>query len=394
MERRGQAAAGAAVLLAIIAGFIVMFIILIPPADREELLGDSKTTTTSKTVDTAVTQKNVLLVTPGRVDFLAQKEIEHPLPVVNIYTKTESKILAQKNMGYAKKGVFTEEVSEFHFSLPDVDYIDDVLLSFFVESTKGRLIILVNGQEFFEGDVQKGNVAPLTLPKGLLAEENVITFAISSPGLAFWRTHEAVLQNIKLVGDIMDVAAQSSKHVFLVSDTEKANLEKVMLKFQPGCTYGVVGKLTVTLNGNEVYSGIPDCDIALVPIEVSPSLLYEGENTITFYAEKGTYILSHVNVVSQLKEVDFPTYYFELSKEDFDALQNKDRKLRLKIEFVDVITAKTGTFVFNGHSYNFDTKAVTEVIDVGDSAVMGTNALKVKPKKTLEIRELRVDLVK
>jgi len=193
---------------------------------------------------------------------------------------------------------------------------------------------------------------------------------------------------------VTNLDTQFSRNVFLVSDTEKKNLDRVVLKFQPSCTYNEVGKLVVTVNGNEVYSGVPDCDLAMVPIEFSPTLISEGQNEVVFRTEKGMYILSHVNVVSKLKEVDFPTYYFELSKEDFDAITAGSKRVRLTASFVDVTAVKSGAYLFNGHTRNFDTKEITDKEDLSDIAVMGSNSLKIKPKKTVEIRELRVDLVK
>jgi hypothetical protein len=392
-NKRGQAAAGAAVLLAIIAGLLVMFIILIPPVDRAALLGD-QSYSAGKPIDSSVTQRNLLTVNPGRVDYLALNEIEHPLPVVNIFNKKESKILAEKNMAYAKRGVFTEEVSEFKFSVDDLKNTRGVLLSFNVAKARGNLAVTLNNEVIFSGPVEVGNLAPLSLADNSLKQENVVTFAVSSPGAAFWRTHEVVLEDIQVVGDVTKLDTQFSKNVFLVSDTEKKNMERVVLKFQPSCTYNEVGKLLVYVNGNEVYSGVPDCDLAMVPLEFSPNLISDGQNEVVFKTEEGRYILSHVNVVSKLKEVDFPTYYFELSNGDYQSLQSKTKRLRLTSNFVDVTALKSGAYIFNGHTRNFDTKEVIDNEDLSDIAVMGSNSLKIKPKKTVEIRELRVDLVK
>ena len=145
--KRGQAA-GAAVLIAIIAGLLIMFIVLVSPEERAQLLGedDSDYTTDSESdIDGAPVEKNLLQVSPGRVDYLAQREIEHPLPAINVYTKTEGQVLAEKNLAYAKKGVFSEEVSKFSFSVPDLQNTENLLLSLTVNSLEGRLIISLKG---------------------------------------------------------------------------------------------------------------------------------------------------------------------------------------------------------------------------------------------------------
>ncbi len=390
-KRGQQSAAGAAVLIAIIAALIVFFVIIIPPKERAKLL-EEKPAVTLPTVP-GVTEKNLLTVSPGRIDYLAQKEIEHPLPVANIYTLTEAKVLAEKNVAYAKKGVFSEKVDTLSFSVPDLKHTQDMLLSLEVEKAEGRLIVAFNGEEVFNDEVAPGSLKPISIPQNLLKEQNEIVFTVSSPGLAFWRTNELSLQNVKVVADVTSVEAQSSKNVFLISEVEKKNLEKVVLKFQPGCKVAEVGPLTVMINGKVIYSAVPDCDLSLVPMEISPGALNQGENEIIFKTEKGTYLLTHVAIESELKEVDFPSYYFDLSYEEYRDVADGDKRVRVTLDFVDVVARKFGDLEFNGHTNYFDTKEVSYSLDVSNDVVQGANSLKIRPKKTLEVRELRADLL-
>ena len=397
-NKRGQAA-GAAVLLVIIAGLLIGFVILLPPSERAELLDEDygavdSTTTDDTDLDDAVIEKNLLTVSPGRVDFLGHKEIEHPLPVVNIYTKTESKIIAEKNIVYAKKGAFSGEPSKFKFVVPDLENSDNLLLSFKVNEVKGEVVITLNGEELFKSEVQDGDSFIVNIPANLVKEENEMLFSASSIGVALWATNMIDLESVQVVADVTSVEAQSSKNIFLVSETEKKNLEKVILKFKPDCQFTEVGKLQVLINGNEVYFAVPDCELSLVPIEFSPELVYQGENEIVFRTNKGTYVLSHVLIESKLKEVEYPTYYFELSYEQYQNVINDELRLRLEMDFVDVVTSKFGELVFNGHVKGFDTKEVSFAMDLSDDLVQGNNALKVKPKKTLDVREIKIDLVK
>ena len=155
-----------------------------------------------------------------------------------------------------------------------------------------------------------------------------------------------------------------------------------------------MGKLQILINGNEIYSGVPDCELSLIPLEFSPALVYQGENEIIFRTNEGTYILSHIVVESQLKKLEYPTYYFELSYEQYQDVLNDKLRLRLDVDFVDVVTSKYGELIFNGHIKNFDTKEVSFTTDLSEDIVQGNNALKIKPKKTLDVREVKVDLVK
>jgi len=395
MGKRGQAA-GTAVLLAIVAALIIMFIILIPPQERAELLGeDLDDGDSTGDIDNTITQKTLLTVSPGRVDYLAQKEIEHPLPVVNIYTKTEAKTLAEKNIAYVKRGIFSEQTSELKFYISDLENTENALLSLGVlENPTGRLIITLNGDEIFNAEVGVGNLQPIKLPSNTLQENNILTFAVSSPGLAFWATNDMSLQKIKVIADVTSLEAQSSNNIFLVSETEKKNLEKVLLKFQPSCNYAEVGKLTVSVNGRIVYSAIPDCELQMAPLEISPENLNQGENEIVFHTVKGAYLLTHVVVESKLREVDFPAYYFDLSYEQYQAIKDNQRRVKVTLAFVDVVASKSGNLEFNGHINYFDTKELSYTFDLSKDVVQGANAIKIKPKKTIDVRELKVELVK
>ena len=166
------------------------------------------------------------------------------------------------------------------------------------------------------------------------------------------------------------------------------------MKFKPYCEFTETGKLSILINGNEIYSAVPDCELSMVPIEFSPALVYQAENEVIFKTDKGNYLLSHVVVESHLKEVDYPTYYFEMSYEQYQDVLEEKLRVRLEMDFVDVVTSKYGELVFNGHAKNFDTKEVSYTIDLSDDIVQGNNALKVKPKKTLDVREIKIDLVK
>jgi len=149
--KRGQSAAGAAVLIAIIAVLIVGFVILIPPQERAKLL-DEGITNDSSTVP-GIVEKKLLAVSPGRIDYLSEREVEHPIPVVNIYARTEAKILAEKNLAYAKKGVFSEQTDVLTVVIPDLKHTQNLLFSLDVKEATGKLRILVNGDQVFYDEV-------------------------------------------------------------------------------------------------------------------------------------------------------------------------------------------------------------------------------------------------
>jgi len=86
-------------------------------------------------------------------------------------------------------------------------------------------------------------------------------------------------------------------------------------------------------------------------------------------------------------------YYFELSNDQLQDIRDGASRVRLTMNFVDVTGSKLGEIVFNGNRRHFDTREVSTTLDLSDDAVRGSNSIKIKPEKTIEVRELRVELV-
>jgi hypothetical protein len=393
LKKKGQAAAAAATFLAILAGLLVVFVILVSPEDRDALLNDGVTDGGIEDSTTDNVEEKILLEEyPGKVDYLSLDEVEHSLAAVRIYTNTESVTLKEKDSVYTKNGIFSEDVGEFSFSISDLDNTDSVVFSFAINDGQGNLAIIFNEEELYNSPITVGDSPIITVPDNLIAEDNVITFQVSSPGIAFWKTNFASLINLKVVGRYTDLGYQSASNTFLVSETEYDNLESLELQFQPDCDYDEVGRLIISINDYNIYSGVPDCGLSMVPIEFSPEVVYQGENQITFYTEYEEYELSHIKIMSQLEEIDYTTYYFELSHEEEESVQDEDSYVELTLEFTDDTSEKTGYVSINGDRNHFDTREISYAIDISDDIVSGNNAVQINPSTTIELRELVVEL--
>ncbi len=106
----------------------------------------------------------------------------------------------------------------------------------------------------------------------------------------------------------------------------------------------------------------------------------------------GDYYLTHITVQSELKTIDFPVYYFELSEEEFNDVDDNLAKVWVKMKFVDYIEEKRGEVILNGHLAGFDTKEIEWVKDVSDDVVRGNNGIQIRPRKTLDVVDLEVIL--
>jgi len=386
-RKRGQAT-GAAILVAIIAVLIVLYILFLPPEERREILEEVEE---EEGVVSVYDLVNVTLLeeVPGRLDYIAQKEIEHAIPTVNLNLMVQPQVLKEIDSLYIKKSVFGQEKANISFSVADPSNIENIILNFKVRASKGRLIVVLNGHKLFDGEIKTINIEPIKL-KEYLQEDNSLVLAVSSPGIAFWSTNYYLLEDLTVTADILGRETQESKNVFILSSIEKKNLEKVWLKFLPECEVHEVGKLTAWVNGYEIYSAVPDCGAPIPAIEFASYYLREGENILRFKTDLGNYLIDHIKIKTKLAQIEYPVYYFELSQERYDDVKAGRSRIFLELRFVDAIETKLGRAIVNGHLMHIDQTAIDYSEDIKEFIERGSNSVKIEPRKTLDIAELKV----
>jgi hypothetical protein len=381
-----QMAAGAATLVAIIAGLIVLYILVLPPAEREKLLADNETA--EKEAGAVKEVKDILSETPGRLDYLAKKEIEHIIPSINLNIITEASKIKEVNSLYVKRSLFSEEKANISFSISDTANTENILLNFVAAKREGRLIIKLNGNEVFNNEIKSANIEPIKLDE-YIKTNNVLEFSAISPEASFWRTNEYLLENIQIVADIIRREGQESKNIFIISSTEKNSLEKAVLRFNPECVTGLVGPLKVFVNSYEIYSAIPDCGALSPPIEIPEYYFVSGENRLVFRTEEGNYLIDQIKVTSKLKELVYPVYYFEVTDEQYKKVQEKNANITLKLRFVDDIERKRARILVNGHAISLDTYKIDFSQEISRWIEKGNNAVKIEPLQTIDVVELK-----
>jgi hypothetical protein len=311
MQKKGQSASAAATLIALIAGFILLYLLFLPPETRDALLGNGGSETTPGTdLPAGIINKSVLTETPGRIDYLKFKEYEHPLPAVTLYTVKNAQERKISDSIYVKNGVFDKSDKNITFALEDLENSDNVVLNLNVVKSAGRLSIELNGNPIFDGVMQRGGSSTISLPKSMLKDENVLSFSVSEVGWKFWTTNEYELRGISIIFDLTDVSQQKSKNVFTVSDVEKFNLDTVSLKFYPDCVSDV-GTLDIEVNGQNIYSSIPDCG-QINLLQFSAGLIESGNNRVIFSTKKGRYFIDQILVKTVMKPMTYPVFYFDL----------------------------------------------------------------------------------
>ncbi|MBU0536142.1 MAG: hypothetical protein KKE20_04200, partial [Nanoarchaeota archaeon] len=234
-------------------------------------------------------------------------------------------------------------------------------------------------------------VEPIELPKRYLKDENYIDVSVSGVGWKFWRTNEYELENIKITGSITDKSSQESKVTFQVSSTEKNNLNRVFIKFFPECDVKKVAPLQVFLNNNQLFSSVPDCGITR-SLEISPHYLLSDENILIFRTAEGKYLIDNLIVKSELKELTYPTYYFEINKTIHNDILDGDLDAILYLLFVDDLEKKKAELVINTHKAGLDTYDSEYDLNINPYIREGSNVVEIRPKNTLDIVEIKVVL--
>lgn len=394
MEKQGYTAGNAAVLVAIVAGLIILYILMLPPDVRDDLLGESDLDGDSSTSynDTP------LLENPGRLDYLKFDEREHTLPSFRIFATRQGESLRNINGLYVKDGAFGDTVKEVTFRT-DLEKAENLLLSFNVDKADGNLIILLNNREIFNKPLVEGSPRPIELPYDYLEIDNTLTFMTNSPGIAFWRVHEYQLSNLIITADILDLSNSEAEQHFFITAQEKDNMEKATIQFYPRCNTDDAGKLSIYLNEFLVYSTLADCGV-INRFAVSDEDLFEGDNTLRFTTDAGSYLIDNLEVRTDLEELIYPVYYFELEDDLFDVIDeddleddelDEDYEVILTFRFPDREDKLADVWV-NGHKFFLDTDQLVYERNIDRYVFHGTNSIEIVPKKRMDIQTLRVDV--
>ena len=395
-RRRAQTSGGnAAAFVALIGLFVVLYILFLPEANRNSLLYPNGTNTTEGGGSGGKVNFTLLHESPRRLDFVKFGSYDHPISAFTLYKTTDSKLLAKFNSFSVKSNAFNTKNREFSFNINDVDNTDNVLLTFQATKRTGNLIIALNGQTIYDGEMLVNSPDPIELPKELLKDSNTISFAAGSVGWEFWKSNEYQLDSVQITGDVTDTSRQKSSNVFYITDAEAANLEMATIKFNPDCKPKEVAKLDVSINGQEVFSGIPDCG-TINPKEFPPKYLMKGENFVVFQTTQGSYLIDQILIQTTLKDVTYPIYYFDLTASQYDGLNKGVYDIYATLEFADTGNDRKAILVVNGKPKYVDasdgllytTKIPYDVIRPSN------NWIKVEPDGTaIDVVNLIVELV-
>ncbi|MBU3941843.1 MAG: hypothetical protein KKF74_02930 [Nanoarchaeota archaeon] len=391
-KAQGTNAASATGFVALIVGLIVLYIIFLPPEERANLLGENETAE-EEGVSVEAEENILLLEYPGRIDYLKEKEYEHDISAFKLYKTINAQEIDIINPFVVRHGLFDEVKKEAPFKISDLKNTENVLLSFTAKKYNGLLTIKLNGVNIFESEITTSSPKPIKLKKDYLEEDNMLEFSVSGTGVKFWSTNIYSLDDIRIVGDVADISRQESKNIFFISENEKLNLERAKLRFLPQCKPEDVGKLDILINYQNVFSGVPDCG-GINVYSFSTNVLYSGDNNIVFKTDKGSYLIEQIKVQTSLRELIYPTYYFEINETTIEKIKGNTYDAVLSIEFVNDKKDKEMNLNINNRMTSVDTEEAKYLKKVDEYLREGNNFIKIEPLSMLDIIELKVELEK
>jgi len=389
--KKGQGGLNAAILVAVIAAIIIIYILFLPTEDREDLLEEESDYAGSSGSSEDLIE--LLSENVGRLDPVGRVR-DKDIPNVNIFETTNSKVLDTVNPFTVRNGWFDKRIKVIQLAIEDLDKVENVVLSFSAPVRKGILSIKLNDELIYEYDINRLNIEPIKLKKGLLMEENELEFSVSGVGAKFWTTNEYSLENVKIIGDITDLSRQESQNVFTLTDTEYMNLEKAEIRFIPYCISATaVGALEVFVNDRRgpIFSAVPVCNDRYEQ-EIPTGALSAGKNKVIFKTNKGSYSIEQIKLSFTEKDVVEAVYYFEVNSSTWEDLEDNEYDSFLRIEFVDDSDRKRADLNINDHLIRIDQKKKDYEKNINAWIEEDNNFIKITPKTTLDIVEVKVEL--
>ncbi len=390
MKKRAQTGTNAAILIAIIALLIILYIIFIPTAQREKLFENR----TGGTTTSGEENPDILLrAFPGTLSISKGLESQKIIPDAFLVETTAAKELKRVNPFIVRNGWLDKRSHKFDFELDDPENTDNVLLTFTAKKRQGILTIRLNDGVIFESELASSSPEPVKLDKKQLGKTNTLEFSVSSVGTKFWTTNEYSFENMKIIGDITDKSRQESTNIFTLTDSEFKSMEKATLRFVPYCgTVNDLGLLEIFVNNKKIFSAVPVCD-SLYRQSIPKSVLDEGENNVVFRTNSGSYSVEQISIALEFKEPVVKTYYFEISKDNFNKIRNGNVDLEITIKFADANSRKMAKLDINGHVETIETDKAVFTKNIESKVSEGNNFVRLEPLEDLEVVELRVDLV-
>ncbi|MDO8660740.1 MAG: hypothetical protein Q7K43_02530 [Candidatus Woesearchaeota archaeon] len=375
-------ASGASALVLLMLLVFVLWVLFLPPSARNELLASNTTPASSN----PGLQFNKILVSQAVGSLLPEGPpvINHPLPSMFLFESKQAQIIASNPVFTIKHSLFSNTDKVVSFSLDSKNDIIQLSAVFRASVHQGILSISLNDVTIFTDALNTESISPITLPKGLLKEQNTLSFSVSGVGAKFWHTNEYRIENLQIIADTQDKTRQQSIMSFALDSAEFNNLRATTLSFMADCEQKTAGTLTITLNSKKVYEAIPDCG-AINKQEILGADLQSGRNEIVVSLSKGNIRVEQAKIQTSLKPTQSSLAFFQVSDLLLEEVQSRSSHIVLKVLFVDDGTQKSGITNVNGRLDSFDQKTGLLSRDISSIIRAGNNYVELVPRTPLHV---------
>ena len=188
--------------------------------------------------------------------------------------------------------------------------------------------------------------------------------------------------------------AQQGSSSFVLADNELDSLSSATVTYFTSCASenDANSRLTVFLNNNPLFSGVPDCN-TVARFEVDPANLLTGRNSLSFFTTSGSYLLDRIVVTTTVEESLPASYFFQLDEDEYNNITSGRDEIILYFSFLDDDRRKNAELNVNNEKFSLDTKKKSLSRKIPISALReGANAVTITPLRTFVISLFEVRL--
>ena len=392
-NKKAEEGGSVAIVLIIIALFMTFYILFIPPADRDILLNQSSGTQ-DQTSTVSQGKVELLFGSPGLLNPNEEFGTMHPLQDINLFVKTEPKIVSLAQNLNVKNDLFSKSFPVLRFQSSDLEETKSVALNFFISKAEGELRIKLNGNTIYTEEVQGSGSKIVNIAVQDLKANNEIEFSVSSPGIAFWAANNYNLKDVIVKQEFSRINSEESR-TFTVSEQEKSTLQSVNIKYTQVCMQPLVKEsapLTIYVNDKRASSNYITCRTASQSLDVDSSLLVEGNNKLEFKLEDGDFLFSGVSIETKSSDSKFPTFPFSLPSAEYKLVSSGSKTVSLDLLVPAKRGQKAARILINNNEILMNTDSTSFTRDISSLVIEGTNVLQIIPTSTFSINSLKVTL--
>lgn len=403
-----------AALILLILLSIVIYVVLLPPAEREILLSEDNETAFNNGNGIA-SAETLLSVSPGALHSSTKDTIKKQLTPISLFTRTDRAKINLASSLLISKTPFSEESRQLSFRLDNLNNLDSSNLYFLVKDANGEISIELNGNIIFEGALDSSRL-PIELPVSSLQSSNILKFSVKS---RWWDSYD--ITDIYITTDY-SYENTKARRTFEITSKEKSTVEKAKLEYYVNCLSRDRSILSILLNSKVLSDDYIVCDAGKRTLEISPRDFIVGTNSLEFTTAAGMYDLQSLELNLNIGERDFPEYNFEITNEVYKQVFNScfidcesdcgydcrgnnacyssclsDCEIKcgranivLEIIFGGSNDKKSAAITINEFQINVNSRAPEYTRVISDYITRGDNVIKIVPKSSFEIINMRV----